>query len=128
MKSRFLFIVTCRVSIFITADFQKWMEKVHFPDLHKTGCFKGNPLKIRSLPAGDNFHTITYIHEMNEGEAGWEKYTNDFRSEMKKDFTRNWGENVQSGALSVVATVGLEEEVVLPVTDESHVFPAGAKV
>jgi hypothetical protein len=97
------------VDMEIIHDFMEFMERIHFPDMHATGCFVGKPRKV--LQSGEpNTFNLTYFHEL-KSENEWKLYNDTFRAKLKKDFADNFGQFIENGQLKAVSTAGRVDEV-----------------
>lgn len=110
MTGKFVFIASFKVDEAISTEFQNWMENVHFPDMHKTGCFVGPIKKVLDTKDHEGCHIITYTHKLTANEAGWDKYRSDYRPKLREEFFAKFSEALKSNKIGTNLTAGYEEE------------------
>lgn len=94
----------------IADDFREWIEK-HARDMHATGCFIGNPIRVIN-DTDPKFKRSAYTHTFN-GRRGKEAYELNFRPDFQGQFLDKWGGYLENGMLVANVVIGYEEELKL---------------
>jgi hypothetical protein len=88
-----IYNVTCKVSWPIHDDWVQWMKEKHIPDVMKKNCF--TEYRFARLLDIDETDGPTYsIQYSADNREQYERYIDLFAPALRKDITKNWGENV----------------------------------
>ena len=107
-----LFIASFTMNEGLSSEFQEFMEKDHFPKMHKTGCFTGKTQKFLDTASKPGTHSMTYIHFV-KSEEKWSEYNQkkEFRPVLKKEFWDKYGAMIECNGIVSIQTVSFPTEV-----------------
>lgn len=105
----FFWFAAFKVAKSKSQEFQNWMEKDHFPAIHKTGCVAIGWKKTVD-PGEKDFDIILYRHRPMS-KAAWEIYNTreDFRPKLRREFGGQWKQELENGEILPLLNMAGEE-------------------
>ncbi len=86
--------VTCHMERDMAAEWLKWMQEVHIPDVMETGCFmESRVMKILTNVEDDEGVNYSVQYEAPDMES-YEQYRQDFAPALQQKTRDRYGEKV----------------------------------
>jgi hypothetical protein len=86
LKYMFVYNVTVNIDNDVAAEWLKWMQKVHIPDVLSTGCFLENRIfrVLADEDSGGKTYSVQYYFQTMED---MERYQNNFATKLQQEHT-----------------------------------------
>jgi len=85
-----LYNVTVKVNHAIHADWLRWMQEEHMPEVVSTGCFNG--CRLLHLLESDDEEGVTYAAQYEAPDrTHYDRYIQEFADDLRKKGHEKWG-------------------------------------
>jgi Domain of unknown function (DUF4286) len=85
-----IYNVTIKIQAGIAADWLKWMQQIHIPEVIATGCFT-HAVTLLLLEVDDEEGPTYAIQYHAESKSNYNRYIDKFASEMRQKVFDKWG-------------------------------------
>jgi hypothetical protein len=87
----YIYAVSVHVQAGSEKEWQEWMQKVHIPDVLKTGCFRSARLFRVEQHEGKQDGTIFSVQYTYDQKSDFERYEREFAHKLRKEHTEKFG-------------------------------------